>query len=247
MHVVMFTPCGWCTPMSHIHFSSDISFDAMPFAKLWVNGAWEIPPDFRNYAERHRVRHRVRAPCPVCAEQGLLGKAQLFTWCKGFCYKHAKGQGLLEPKKKKLVQEPQVKMKKKQNVTKKVKKAKQNKKKPGVKQKEKKKVPQNYASDHKQKMNPQIEVKKEPDVLMKGNEEKMEDGEDACKNGERNTNGSRKVVKHGQANSRKAVEKKVKGVEMKAKKKKKPMHENRYPGGWSDAVMTTGHHISQVE
>ena len=55
------------------------------------------------------------------------------------------------------------------------------------------------------------------------------------------------MVKHGQANSRKAVEKKVKGVEMKAKKKKKPMHENRYPGGWSDAVMTTGHHISQVE
>ena len=32
-----------------------------------------------------------------------------------------------------------------------------------------------------------------------------------------------------------------------ANKKKKPMHENRYPGGWSDAVMTTGHHISQVE
>ena len=49
---------------------------------------------------------------------------------------------------------------------------------------------------------------------MKGNEEKMEDGEDARKNGERKTNGSRKVVKHGQANSRKAVENKVKGVEM---------------------------------
>ena len=49
-------------------------------------------------------------------------------------------------------------------------------------------------------------------------------------------------MKHGQANSRKAVEKKVKGVEMKANKKKKP-----YPGGWSDAVMMTGHHISQVE
>ena len=60
-------------------------------------------------------------------------------------------------------------------------------------------------------------------------------------------NGSRKVVKHGQANSRKDVEKKVKGVEMKATKKKKPMHENLYPGGWSDAVMMTGHHISQVE
>ena len=82
---------------------------------------------------------------------------------------------------------------------------------------------------------------------MKGNEEKMEEGEDACKNGERKTNGSRKVVKRGQANSRKDVEKKVKGVEMKANKKKKPMHENLYPGSWSDAVRMTGHHISQVE
>jgi hypothetical protein len=112
----------------------------------------------------------------------------------------------------------------------------------------------------KKEQNVSVKMKKEPKTKEKPNLKKLEMEKNSNTKTERQWPKGVRICsgplplqriptreKHGQANSRNAVEKKVKNVEMKAKKKKKPMHENLYGGSWSDAVRSTGHHISQVE
>ena len=60
----------------------------------WKKLGHKFVADTRNYAERPRVRVRVRKACPDCAEQDLPGKAQNMIWCMGLCKNHAKKKGL---------------------------------------------------------------------------------------------------------------------------------------------------------
>jgi len=100
---------------------------------------WRRGNDHRNDKDRNRVRRRVRhfPVCPDCDEQGLLTRATTNIWCKGLCKAHARKKGLKEPLRKKCqknsekclkkskgteLDEPEVRVKKEQNVTKNMKK-----------------------------------------------------------------------------------------------------------------------------
>ena len=96
------------------------------FTKEWKDGKLVFctydEPDLRKYAERPRVRHRLRPNCKECVKQGLKGLAHNDAWCKGFCKMHAGQQGLKDPKGKnktkvKVKKETKVKMKKEPKVT----------------------------------------------------------------------------------------------------------------------------------
>ena len=101
----------------------------------WKKAGLKFVPDKRNDAERHRVRVRVRPTCSDCAEQGVPDRpARTEVWCKGLCRKHATEKKLKQPPRRKSKKfckplgagtefdEPEVRVKKERNATKKVKK-----------------------------------------------------------------------------------------------------------------------------
>ena len=106
--------------------------------KRQIPAEWRRGNDCRSDTDRNRVRVRRPLPvCPDCDEQGLPGRAQTNIWCKGLCRVHARKKGLKEPLRKKCQKnsekclkkskgtefdEPEVRVKKEQNATKKVKK-----------------------------------------------------------------------------------------------------------------------------
>ena len=79
-----------------------------------VKGKLKIFPDRPDQDRRVRSRHRLRAQCPQCVDQGVAAPSLVRpeVWCEGLCWKHACSKGLKPPSRAGKNQKPQKKSKK---------------------------------------------------------------------------------------------------------------------------------------